>query len=232
MRKIQILEEHEVLSEFVQECLQRNPKLSELKVCDAGDTEGLDITILDTAKVDWKNRLSHLIHSGRTVVISSYNVFDAVDAINGGAFGFLLRPWNLEILDGLLSRFMDRTIVDERKIESDSKRKGEKILGISSSEGILVVKESDILRIEADKNYSVIYLMSGDKVISSKTLKYFDDRLDVNRFVRVHKSHLINITKVAWIETWSSGNLRLENGDEIPVARRKKAALINNLHII
>ena len=55
-----------------------------------------------------------------------------------------------------------------------------------------IVKYNVIVMMEAQSNYSTIYLQSGNKILTSYTLKYWQSQISCNDFVRTHKSFLVN----------------------------------------
>jgi len=71
----------------------------------------------------------------------------------------------------------------------------------------------NIIRFQANSNYTKVY--------SSRTLKYYVDKLDNNGFIRPHQSHLVNKNFVDTIQSQKDCYLVLKNGFKIKVARRK-----------
>jgi len=59
----------------------------------------------------------------------------------------------------------------------------------------------------------------------SKTLKDVEEMLSRHHFIRVHKSHLVNIIYIRSFDKSSGGNLVLEDGSQVPVSRRKRDSL-------
>lgn len=84
------------------------------------------------------------------------------------------------------------------------------------------IRPENILRLEAEANYTYIYTKSG-KFIFAKTLKSFETSLDASQFIRAHRSHLINKTHVKSASSKGDGLvLKLESGIEIDVSRRRQ----------
>lgn len=84
------------------------------------------------------------------------------------------------------------------------------------------VTVNDILRCEADSNYTKILLKNGENVLVSKSLKEYADLLMPHGFIRTHQSHLVNS---AYVDKWikeDGGLLGMENGDKIPIAKSKR----------
>lgn len=101
---------------------------------------------------------------------------------------------------------------------------------IPTKDGLAVVKNTDIIHLEAFENYTTIYLTGGKKYVSSKSIKAFEDKLDPNMFFRVHKSHIINITHHLKELHRTDGNLAvLSDGTQVPVARRKLQEFLDKI---
>jgi two-component system LytT family response regulator len=76
-----------------------------------------------------------------------------------------------------------------------------------------------IVRLEGDCNYTVVHTQNK-KYVSARTLKYFEGILDKKSFVRVHKSHLINMLFMKEVQSGNS-EIKFEEGKPIEVSRRK-----------
>ncbi|MFO1081290.1 MAG: LytTR family DNA-binding domain-containing protein [Reyranellaceae bacterium] len=75
--------------------------------------------------------------------------------------------------------------------------------------------------IEAAGNYAVLHV-GGETFEIRSSLSRLEAELDARRFVRVHKSHIVNIARVAEVVPWVSGDwrLRLHDGAELSLSRR------------
>ena len=88
----------------------------------------------------------------------------------------------------------------------------------------VVVEVADIDWIEASGNYAILHV-GGETFEIRSSLAKLEGELDPKRFVRVHKSHLVNITRVAEVTPWVSGDwrIRLQDGAEVNLSRRYRA---------
>jgi DNA-binding LytR/AlgR family response regulator len=88
----------------------------------------------------------------------------------------------------------------------------------------VVVEVADIDWIEASGNYAILHV-GGDTFEIRSSLAKLEAELDPRRFVRVHKSHVVNITRVAEVTPWVSGDwrIRLQDGAEVNLSRRYRA---------
>lgn len=85
----------------------------------------------------------------------------------------------------------------------------------------VMVEIADIDWIEASGNYAILHV-SGDTFEIRSSLAKLESELDPKRFVRVHKSHVVNIARVAEVTPWISGDwrIRLQDGAEVNLSRR------------
>ena len=85
----------------------------------------------------------------------------------------------------------------------------------------IMVEMADIDWVEASGNYAILHV-GGDRFEIRSSLTKLEGELDPKRFVRVHKSHVVNITRVAEVTPWISGDwrIRLQDGAEVNLSRR------------
>jgi len=85
---------------------------------------------------------------------------------------------------------------------------------------ILPVETNEIIKLEGSGNYTLFHLSDGRKILTSNSLAFYTEVLPFH-FVRVHKSCFINIHFAEQRNTPTS--LRLSDGSEVSIARRRKA---------
>jgi two-component system LytT family response regulator len=78
-----------------------------------------------------------------------------------------------------------------------------------------------ILFLQADTNYTQIFLSCGKTLISGFNLKKYEDFFECENFLRVNRSYLINRTYIKYYDS-SKSTLQLKNGTEIDVPRRRR----------
>jgi hypothetical protein len=85
----------------------------------------------------------------------------------------------------------------------------------------VMVEVADIDWIEASGNYAILHV-GGETFEIRSSLARLEGELDAKRFVRVHKSYIVNIARVAEVTPWVSGDwrIRLQDGSEINLSRR------------
>ena len=84
-----------------------------------------------------------------------------------------------------------------------------------------------ILRVEADRSYSYLYLLNGNKKTVSKPLKEVEKMLPENLYFRTHHSHLINLSHIDMIKYQDGGCVLMKDGSQVPIARRRKREFVS-----
>jgi len=148
---------------------------------------------------------------GEIIFVTAYNEY-AIQAFKKGALHYILKPLDPDDLEDALNR-VKAVITRQEPIG--------KYLSLSTSDGWVVVRISEILHCESYKNYTTIYLSDAKHTIS-KTLKEVEVKLPKENFYRVHNSHLINIDYVQKVLKSDGGNVLLSNSALIPISKGKK----------
>ena len=102
-------------------------------------------------------------------------------------------------------------------------------IALPTTEGFTFVKNEDILRCEANGNYTAFFLTSGKKMLITKTLKYYDEMLADSGFFRTHKSHLINLQYISKFIKGKQGYVEMIDKSRLEVSTRKREELLKRL---
>ncbi|MEI6585870.1 MAG: LytTR family DNA-binding domain-containing protein [Sediminibacterium sp.] len=87
----------------------------------------------------------------------------------------------------------------------------------------------DIVYLKALKNYTEIFTINNSKIIASKSLKYFENKLPKELFLRIHHGYLINFHHLNRIEKNEEMNAIMSNNEKLPISFRKKLDLLERL---
>ena len=144
---------------------------------------------------------------------------------------FALESYDLDVVDYLLKPFSFTRFVKaigkippEQLNTTQSSPKEESIF-IKSGYEHIKVDIDDILFIKADNDYTEIVL-KDKKHLSSESLKYWLETLGKATMLRVHKSYLVNVSKIKKV---SSSGIKVEDKDDIPLGRAYKDDVIKRL---
>jgi len=153
----------------------------------------------------------------------------AISAIRYSALDYLVKPIEIKTLKEAVERAREKIQTDlpNQRIETllhnlIEEKNGHNRIAIPSLEGLQFIDITDIIYLEAESNYSFIYLQTGTRITVSKTLKDFEELLPSHTFIRIHHSYIINKNHVRKYLKGEGGHVLMSNGKLLDVARRKK----------
>jgi two-component system LytT family response regulator len=190
----------------------------------------LDIKMEDGDGFDLLNKLGNI--NFKIIFITAYEEY-ALKAIKFSALDYLLKPVLLEDLSNAIEK-AEKQIIKELNIQlaelsNNLKNTRNKRVVLKTFEKLQLVPVDDIIRCEADKNYTTFHLKDDHEVLVSGSIKDYEDMLSEQGFFRIHKSHIINLSYIDSFVKADGGYVMLTNGTHIPVAMRKKNQLIELL---
>lgn len=187
----------------------------------------LDIHMPDMDGFEVVDAIASSDHVPEIVFATAHDEY-AVRAFEVSAVDYLLKPFDRERFDRSLERA--RKSVGEPADQSqllsllDAMRPAgqfaRRVLVPSNGRAVFVAT-ADIVRLEADRNNVLIHSRGGTFTLRS-TLDALENRLDPQQFVRVHRSHIVNLDAVKEIHPWFHGDfkIRLHDGAELMWSRR------------
>lgn len=153
----------------------------------------------------------------------------AIQAIRFSALDYLVKPIELRTLQDAVEKARERreNKIPNQRIETllynlMNEKNQDSRIAIPSQEGLQFVQINDIIYLEAESNYTSIYLLAGARIFVSKTLKDFDELLPSTAFIRIHHSFIINKNHMRKYLKGEGGQVLMSNGKLLDVARRKK----------
>lgn len=172
--------------------------------------------------------------SFEVIFTTAFNEY-AIQAIRFSALDYLLKPINGNDLKKAVERFkakkefaMGREELYRNFIQNITRGNNSPLkLALPGINGVQYVVPQEISRLQAERNYTRLYFTNGKNFLSSKTLAEYEKILRDVTFIRVHRSHLINPEHITGYE--KQGVVKLKDGSEIEVSRRKKEIVMNYL---
>lgn len=173
--------------------------------------------------------------SFEVVFVTAYSHY-ALQAIQAHAIGYILKPVSIQdLLDGVNSAIakLKLNVVNERLTDLISQVKSEKNysnrIWIHSTKDIIPISTSEIIRLEAQGKYTDIFCDDNRKITSSKNLGEYLEMLDDNIFVKVHRSHVVNVDKILKYSKPDGGWVTTTDNKELPVSRNGRERLLQML---
>jgi two-component system LytT family response regulator len=97
---------------------------------------------------------------------------------------------------------------------------------LRTSKGIQAIDMQNIVRIEAISNYSKLYFSNGETLVIAKVLRLLEAQLSSHRFIRVHRTHVVNRSFIHQYFAGEESRIKLLTGEYIEVSRRRKAGFL------
>jgi len=165
-------------------------------------------------------------HSFEVIFVTAYDHY-AIKAIKYSALDYLLKPIDAEELKQSVQRFINsrdttgntKPLYDNLLYNLHQPKVSLYRLAISTTEGTSFYEAPEIIRCEAVGNYTRFYIKEKKPIITSRTLKEYEDLLTDHQFLRVHRTHLVN---PRYIQSYTKDHeLILHDGSVVQVSRRK-----------
>ena len=100
------------------------------------------------------------------------------------------------------------------------------MLILPTCKGTEIINFNSIIRIEAASSYSKLYFNNGKTLVVAKVLRWFEKHLPAEQFVRIHRTHIVNARFIQQYSKGKSASVRLQSGELIAVAKRKKTRFL------
>ena len=187
----------------------------------------LDIELPDGTGFDLLDLVDHEMQ----VIFTTGSEEYALKAFQYAAVHYLLKPVDPEALKAAVERLQVNpqgqeryTVLAESLTESVPSR-----IALHTSDKIHIVQVADIVRCEADGNYTLFYILGHKPILITRTLKEYDKLLSAAGFVRVHQSHLVQLSQIREVVKTDGTYLIMKDGSKVPISVRKRQAVLESL---
>jgi len=236
MEKIKaiIIEDEELGRLLIKNYLKQQEEIEIIAECENG-FEGIkaiqelkpDLVFLDIQmpKLNGFEMLEILDDKPEIIFTTAYNQY-AIQAFELNAIDYLLKPFSkerlLEALQKAIKRIHSLEPVNENVHKLTLHPIDEIIerVVVKSNTKISVIPVEKIRYIEAQDDYVMIYTTEG-KHLKQSTMKYFEQHLDPNNFMRVHRSYIIRFDQVVQLEPYGKDSYiaKLKDGPAVPISK-------------
>lgn len=211
------------------------PRLHLQKVCEDIDTAEeairalqphlvfLDVQLHQATAFDLLQRIGD-IHFD-IIFTTAYEKY-ALQAFRYSAIDYLLKPIEHHLLQEAVNKLSRKISNEEWKQKLDillqhwdHRQQAPSKICLSTANGLFFFQVTDIIRCEADNNYSTIYTREARPLTVAKPLKELEAMLPQPGFYRAHQSHLINLNH---IKRYQKGIVHMSDDSKIEVATRRR----------
>jgi two-component system LytT family response regulator len=186
------------------------------------------------------------INNINIIFITAYSQF-AIEAIKNNALDYILKPIDREEFDEAVQKAILKKNENLKKqlnelltnsAQLDRKEENSKTRSVKLNKIVLLVGNKyelvdfdNIIRLKSDNNYTMFFLKDNRNILTSKPLKYYEELLPENKFVRTHQSHLVNVDYIKEFEKGKHAVLTMFDGSSIEVSNARKEEIFRLLGI-
>jgi two-component system LytT family response regulator len=228
LENLKYLLEHDCTDIEVAGMAENGTKAREWLQSNKADVVFLDISMPGETGFEMLEKLPE--HNFRVIFVTAHNEF-AMQAIKASAVDYLLKPVNIAELQQAVVKLQgginnDQFLKQNRELINHLVKNftpGQTMVKIALPQlgGITFLDVDEIISLEADSNYTIIHKQDMQKSVVTRTLKDFEDILDNNQFVRIHKSHIVNLKYITEYSTTDGGIVKMTDGNVWSVSRRQ-----------
>lgn len=203
------------------------PEIEVIGEADSGQTarkiiyeKNPDVIFLDINMpvMDGFDFLESLPERNFSVVFVSAHMEYGIRAVKARAVDYLLKPLSIKELQLCVKNLISINKKDTQVPANETSGKHKIVL--THFQGFSVYETNEIIRFEAEGNYTKVFIADKKPMTISKSLKYFEDA-GGNDFFRIHKSHLINLKFLKEFLNQDGGYVILQDGTKLEISRRK-----------
>jgi two-component system LytT family response regulator len=166
-------------------------------------------------------------YSFDVVFVTAFDQY-GIKAVKFAALDYLLKPINVDELKIAVNKVIDKKENGKQNNQLENlmqllkENQQEHRIALPSAHEIRYVKPSNIIRCESSNNYTTFHFASGEKLLISKPIYFYEDLLQDYSFIRCHQSHLANKKFIKSFIKENGGYLLLEDTTRLPVSKHRK----------
>lgn len=171
--------------------------------------------------------LDDIVHEPYVIFVTAYDQY-AIQAFEKNAVDYLLKPLDLERFKQGVERALKRKKTEAGNYEDllgsirpqQARGNYESHIFVQKSEKLFSLPVDEILHLEASGDYTII-TTKGDQFVSSSGIGKLEELMNPDKFIRVHRSTIVNINYLKEIERHFNGGMvvKMQSGKSFPVSR-------------
>jgi DNA-binding LytR/AlgR family response regulator len=200
---------------------------SALEAFNSLNNDAVDLLLLDIEMPDMNGlELLQTLQPPPLVILITSKPDYAVDAFNLNVADYLLKPVTMP---RFLAAIQKARELWESRLNTVEKSTEKNFLFVRSEGALIKIQFDEILWVQALVDYVQFFTASGKKYTVHTTMKSVENHLSDPRFVRAHRSYIVNTDKIERIE---EGTLIIIGKETIPIGEQYKNAIVKRLNIL
>ncbi len=166
------------------------------------------------------------------VFTTAYSEY-ALKAFNLSAADYLLKPIGIKKLRTAVEKVIEKRDLSLTKqklaVLKDNLNNLEQKLVLPTKTGYSFIDLQNLIRCEAQSNYTMFFMATGKKILVSKTLKVYEKILIEFNFIRINRSQLVNMNHISKYGRQKTPMLVMSDGSELSVSEGKKEEFLGRI---
>lgn len=229
--KCLIVEDEPLAARLIENHISKTPNLELVEICNNAlkafeilNKQDIDLLFLDIKmpSITGLDFLRALKNPPKTIITTAYRDY-AIEGFELGVIDYLLKPITFERFFKATSRFFN----DHQKTEViiSNNNPSDFIIIKSGNKHHKIILE-DILYIESLKDYVQFFLVNDKRIVSKNKISDIEADLNQKHFLRIHRSHIINLKR---IDAFTTNEVEIKN-KEIPIGASYKEQILKVLY--
>jgi two-component system LytT family response regulator len=198
------------------------------------DVVFLDVTMPIMTGFEFLNCQKNIEY--QVVFVTAHQEY-AINAFDFYAVDYLVKPVSSQKLIRAVDRIKEKLIKGDKKENMDAKLAGIQshnlqsgYIAIPTIDGYEMLNQEEILYMQASGNYTSIRLINKELLVS-KNIGEFEKIMDAGRFIRIHNSALVQISKIKKYIRGDGGQVLMSDGKSLSVSRINKPRLLSVIRV-
>ncbi len=239
MIKTVLIDDEPLSREIIKSYLKKFPSIEVVDECNDG-FEGVksiqqhqpELVFLDIQmpKINGFEMLELVSPMPAVIFITAFDEF-ALKAFEANAIDYLLKPVAEDRFEKAVQKFLDKVSPAETQTSSllekmaQTPAQNNRVV-VKTGNKVKIIPIHEIQYLEADDDFVKIITAEGT-FLKNKTMTFYEQTLDENQFVRVHRSYIVHISQITKIEPYQKEThlAILRNGQQIPISKTGYAKL-------
>ncbi len=168
------------------------------------------------------------------VFVTAFDKY-GIQAVKFCAIDYLLKPIDIFELSKAVEKAQSQILRKKENLRlvelvaNLDRPEEEKRIALPLADKIEFIAINQVIRLEADGNYTRIFLEGKKEYLVCKTLKEYQEILEHHNFLRTHQSHLINCRKIAAYIKTDGGYISMTDGSSVPISRQKRDEVMKRI---
>ncbi|WP_366939210.1 LytTR family DNA-binding domain-containing protein [uncultured Eudoraea sp.] len=182
-------------------------------------TEKVDLIFLDIhlPKISGIDFLKAMHHKPNVILTTAFPDY-ALESYEYDVVDYLLKPFSFERFVQAVSKVPPNKSEGAKEKDLNVPKSSSDAFFIKSGYELIKIEVANIRFIQSDADYTEIHTVER-KYLSQEPLRYWEAYLDSGKFVRIHKSYILNISKIQKIV---GNQVRLDEKTNLPIGRAYK----------